>query len=127
MLRAARVVVGVNTSLLYDAVVLKSPVVHASFGSHNYSKFPIEAPWVLNNPAYEDFECQIEAARGVSADELARRSREFSQFLENPDYLNASDVLRETVKRSLLASDLDEVVDGYDDLLEFSKGRGLSP
>jgi len=120
LLRVAEVVVGVNTSLLHDAVVLGSPVVYTWFGDHHYNSFPLIEPWVLHNPSFEDFRQQMIAARSVEPEELVRRSERMSHFLKHPSDINASDLLRQMVKQGFEAENLDEVVDGYDDLKKFS-------
>lgn len=120
LLRVAKVVVGVNTSLLYDAVLLRSPVVYAWFGNHHYNSFPLSEPWVLQNPSYDEFSRQMISARSVDDEELAGRALRMSYFLKHPSDINVANLLRQILKRGLESESLDEVVDGYDDLRKFS-------
>lgn len=113
-LLASEVVVGVNTSLLWDAVALRVPVVYASFGASNYDYFPRIGPWVLNNPSFEEFSQSITEARDCSADELDRRACLLDAWLRDPTKVDASSILRKVLSKSFDVESLDDVFSAYD-------------
>lgn len=113
-LLASEVVVGVNTSLLWDAVALRVPVVYASFGVSNYDYYPKIGPWVLNNPSFEEFSQSIAEARKCSADELNKRACLLDAWLRDPTKVDASSILRKVLAKSFDADSLDHVFTSYD-------------
>lgn len=113
-LLASRVVVGVNTSLLWDAVALRVPVVYASFGASKYDCYPKIGSWVLNNPSFEEFSQSLSEAGDCDSDELNKRASLLDSWLRDPTKVDASSILRKVVSKSLEAASLDDVFEVYD-------------
>jgi hypothetical protein len=110
-LRAARVVVGVNSSLLWEAVASALPVVSVSFGDAEYSRFPRVSPWVLVSPTYERFERAIIEAASAEQVTLEKIRSDFSEYLVNDQLRPCYQVIVRLVRAGLMAGNLDEVAD----------------
>ena len=112
LLRAARVVVGVNSSLLWEAVASALPVVSASFGAAEYSRFPKVSPWVLVSPTYEEFELALNEAASAEHDTLEKIRANFSEYLLNDEARPCHQVVVRLVRAGLKSESLDYVADG---------------
>ena len=111
-LRAARVIVGVNSSLLWEAVASALPVVSASFGDVEYNRFPNVSPWVLVSPTYERFERALNEAAKAEQDMLEKIRFDFSEYLTNDELRPCHQVVARLVRAGLKSENLDDVADG---------------
>lgn len=111
----SKVVVGLNTSLLWDAVALRVPVVYAFFGESRYNWFPELGDWVMHDPKYEQLAAVIDASWQTSRTELERRSALLHPYLRDPMSMSASKFLRSLIIRSFEAETLDDTLSLTDD------------
>lgn len=111
-IRSARVFIGVNSSLLWEAIADSQPTLSVSFGNVLYNQFPCTGPWVLRNPTQHEFESAVDAAMNLELDELSRRSEQFSKYLISASRFCAATELG----RFLTASHMVETLDQADKL-----------
>lgn len=107
-IRRACVLVGVNSSILWEAVADAQPVVPVSFGSSLFNQFPKIGDWVLCDPTYHQFEKALEEVAVVSQEELIQRSKRFTEYLESPFNSSASHSLTEFLRCVESSVDLHE-------------------
>ena len=106
----SRVVVGVNTSLLWDSVALRVPVVYSHYGESSYSWFPRLGNWVMHDPNYEQLAAELDEARLITRAELERRAALLNPYLRDPTMTSAGSFLRFLICRSLNAQSLDDAL-----------------
>lgn len=107
-IRAARVFIGVNSSLLWEAIADSQPALSVSFGNVLYNQFPCTGPWVLRNPTQQEFESAIDATMNLELDELSRRSEQFSKYLISASRFSAATELGRFLTASYMVETLDQ-------------------
>lgn len=106
----SRVVVGVNTSLLWDSVALRVPTVYSYFGESSYNWFPQLGKWVMRDPNYSQLATELDEARQITRAELESRAALLNPYLRDPTMTSAASFLKSLIRRSLNSRSLDEAL-----------------
>lgn len=110
----SRVVVGVNTSLLWDSVALRVPTVYSSYGESSYNWFPPLGKWVMHEPNYTQLAIELDEARQVTRAELEARAELLNPYLRDPTTTSAASFLKLLIHRSLDTRSLDDALNSDD-------------
>ena len=108
VLKASRVIVGLNSSMLWEAVASCQPAVCVSFGTTAYMQFPRIDQWVLRDPDINELSTAIETISRLSANDLLRRSHDFSHYLRSQSLGNSRKILERYLTAAVKNCSFDE-------------------
>jgi hypothetical protein len=109
----SKVVIGVSSSLLWEAVSLQRPVVAVSFDDEPYHQFPSIAEsssWILRSPDSDSLARAIESAQELDEESLRDRRKLFGEYVVSAFDTSAATVLCDLVSDAAEFKCFDEMV-----------------
>lgn len=109
----SQVVIGVSSSLLWEAVSLQRPVVAVSFDDEPYHRFPRiseSSSWILESPDLASLAKAIEDSRKLDEEGLIGRRKLFANNLVSTFETSAATVLCDLVTDAALFACFDEMI-----------------
>lgn len=109
----SNVVIGVSSSLLWEAVSLQRPVVAVSFDDEPYHQFPAIAgssSWVLRSPDLDSLARAIQTAQSLDEESLISRRKQFGGHVVSAIETSAAAVLCDLVSDAAEFKCFDEMI-----------------
>lgn len=109
----SKVVIGVSSSLLWEAVSLQRPVVAVNFDDEPYHQFPpiIESSsWILRSPDSDSLARAIESAQELDEESLRARRKLFGEYVVSAFDTSAATVLCDLVNDAAEFKCFDDMV-----------------